>query len=78
MLTKCTVQAAKSSVKNLVHIYIYVKFLALLGAPYIYIYGISRLRVNRLYMFQALLAYHVEVLYVQQLVYFVCIMSAGS
>jgi hypothetical protein len=32
-------------VKNLVHIYIYdVKFLALLGAPYIY--DISRLRVK--------------------------------
>jgi hypothetical protein len=31
--------------KNLVHIYIYdIKFLALLGAPYIY--DISRLRVN--------------------------------
>jgi hypothetical protein len=42
---KYTVQEAKSSVKNLVHIYIHdVKFLALLGAPYIY--DISRLRVN--------------------------------
>jgi hypothetical protein len=47
ILTKCTVQAAKSPVKNLVHIYIYiydVKFLTLLGAPYIY--DISRLRVK--------------------------------
>jgi hypothetical protein len=47
ILTKCTVQEAKSPVKNLVHIYIYiyyVKFLALLGAPYIY--DISRLRVK--------------------------------
>jgi hypothetical protein len=46
ILTKCTVQEAKSPVKNLVHIYIYiydVKFLALLEAPYIY--DISRLRV---------------------------------
>jgi hypothetical protein len=33
ILTKCTVQEAKSSVKNLVHIY---KFLPLLAAPYIY------------------------------------------
>jgi hypothetical protein len=42
---KCTVEEAKSPVKNLVHIYIYdVKFLALLGAPYIY--DISRLRVK--------------------------------
>jgi hypothetical protein len=48
ILTKCTVQEAKSPVKILVHIYIYVKFLALLGVPYIhiYIYDISRLRVN--------------------------------
>jgi hypothetical protein len=37
------VQEGKSPVKNLVHIYD-VKFLALLGAPYIYV--ISRLRVN--------------------------------
>jgi hypothetical protein len=45
ILTKCTVQEAKSTVKNFVHIYIYdVKFLALLGAPYIY--DISRLRVK--------------------------------
>jgi hypothetical protein len=47
ILTKCTVQEAKSLVKYLVHIYIYiydVKFLALLGASYIY--DISRLRVN--------------------------------
>jgi hypothetical protein len=51
ILTKCTVQEAKSPVQNLVHIYIYiyiyiydVKFLALLGAPYIY--DIVRLRVN--------------------------------
>jgi hypothetical protein len=35
ILTKCTVQEAKSLAKYLVHIYIYiyVKFLALLGAP---------------------------------------------
>jgi hypothetical protein len=42
------VQEAKSPVKKS-HPYIYdVKFLALLGAPhiYIYIYGISRLRVK--------------------------------
>jgi hypothetical protein len=47
---KCTVQEAKTPVKNLVHIYIYVKFLALLEAPYryIYIYDISRLRVKML------------------------------
>jgi hypothetical protein len=46
ILTKCTVQEAKSPVKNLVHIYIYiyVKFLALLGAPHIC--DISRLRVK--------------------------------
>jgi hypothetical protein len=44
ILTKCTVQEAKFPGKNLVHIYIYdVKFLALLGAPYIYD---SRLRVK--------------------------------
>jgi hypothetical protein len=57
ILTKCTVQEAKSPAKNLVHIYIYIyiydfKFLALLGAPYIYIYiyiyDISRLRVKGL------------------------------
>jgi hypothetical protein len=42
---KCTVQEAKSPVKNLVHIYIYdIKFLTLLGAPYIC--DISSLRVN--------------------------------
>jgi hypothetical protein len=42
---KCTVQEAKSPVKNLVHIHIYdIKFLALLGATYIY--DISRLRVK--------------------------------
>jgi hypothetical protein len=39
------VQEVKSPVKNLVHIYICVKFLTLLGAPYIYIYNICRLRV---------------------------------
>jgi hypothetical protein len=54
ILTKCTLQEVKSPVKNLIHIYIYiiyiyiyiynVKFLALLGAPYIY--DISMLRVN--------------------------------
>jgi hypothetical protein len=46
ILKKCTVQEAKSPVKNLIHIYIYihVKFLALLGAPFIC--DISRLRVN--------------------------------
>jgi hypothetical protein len=45
VLMKCTVQEVKSPVKYLVHIYIYdVKFLALLGAPYIY--DISRLRVK--------------------------------
>jgi hypothetical protein len=38
ILIKCTVQEVNSPVKNLVHIYIYVKFLALLGAIYIYIY----------------------------------------
>jgi hypothetical protein len=43
ILTKCTVQEAKSPVK-ISSIYIYVKFLALLGAPYIC--DISRLRVK--------------------------------
>jgi hypothetical protein len=44
ILTKCTVQEAKSPVK-ISSIYTYdVKFLALLGAPFIY--DISRLRVN--------------------------------
>jgi hypothetical protein len=50
ILKKCTVQEANSQVKNLVYIYIYdVKFLALLGAPYIYY--ISRLRVNEVLSF---------------------------
>jgi hypothetical protein len=44
VLTKCTVQEAKSPVKILVHIYYDVKFLALLGVPYIY--HIIRLRAN--------------------------------
>jgi hypothetical protein len=46
IVMKCTVQEAKSPVKYLDHIYIYygVKFLALLGAPYIY--DISRLTVD--------------------------------
>jgi hypothetical protein len=44
ILKKCTVQEAKSPVENLIHIYIYIKFLALLGAPFIY--DISRLRVK--------------------------------
>jgi hypothetical protein len=55
ILTKCTVQEANSQVKNLVYIYIYthnVKFLALLGAPYIY--DISRLRVKGGYTLVAL------------------------
>jgi hypothetical protein len=47
ILTKCTVQEAKFSVKSLVHIYD-VKFLALLGDPYIY--DISRLRVKCTYL----------------------------
>jgi hypothetical protein len=41
---KGTVQEVKSPEKYFVHIYIYVKFLALLGAPYIC--DISRLRVK--------------------------------
>jgi hypothetical protein len=45
ILTKCTVQEAKSPIKSIVYIYIHdVKFIALLGAPYIY--DISRLRVE--------------------------------
>jgi hypothetical protein len=41
-----------------INIYIYdVKFLALLGAPYIYIYDISRLRVKFLYMKKDLYSY---------------------
>jgi hypothetical protein len=43
ILTKCTVQEVKSPVKKS-RPYIYVKFLALLGAPHIY--DISRLKVN--------------------------------
>jgi hypothetical protein len=43
------VQEEKSLVKNLVYIYIHdVKFLALLGAPYVY--DINRLRVNLTYL----------------------------
>jgi hypothetical protein len=47
ILTKCTVQEAKSPVKkSRIYIYIYyVNFQALLGAPYIY--DISKLRVKR-------------------------------
>jgi hypothetical protein len=44
VLTKCTVQEAKSPVKKS-RPYIYVKFLALLGAPHIC--DISRLRVKK-------------------------------
>jgi hypothetical protein len=45
ILTKCAGQEAKFPVKNLVHLYVYdVKFLALLGAPYIC--DISRLKVK--------------------------------
>jgi hypothetical protein len=50
MLSKFTVQEANFTVKNLVHILVRihdVKFLALLGAPYIYY--ISRLRVYLIY-----------------------------
>jgi hypothetical protein len=49
ILTKCTVQEAKSPVKiSSIYIYIYdIKFLTLLGAPYIY--DISRLRVNGIF-----------------------------
>jgi hypothetical protein len=46
ILKKCTVQEAKSTVK-ISYIYTYVKFLALLGAPFIC--DISRLRVNTCY-----------------------------
>jgi hypothetical protein len=57
VLTKCTVQKTKSPVKYLIRTY--VKFLALLGAPYIriyiyeyiYIYDISRLRVKLFHFF---------------------------
>jgi hypothetical protein len=38
----------------------------------------SLLRINSLYMFRALFAHHQEALYIQQLVYFVRIMSAGN
>jgi hypothetical protein len=33
--------------------------------------------INSLYMFRAPIAHHQEALYVQHLVYFVCVMSAG-
>jgi hypothetical protein len=52
-INEIQVQEVNSPVKNLVHIYIYivcvcvcVKLLALLGAPCVYIYEISRLRVK--------------------------------
>jgi hypothetical protein len=45
ILMKCTVQEAKYPVKNLVHLYD-VKFLPLLGAPYIY--DTSRLSVKKI------------------------------
>jgi hypothetical protein len=54
ILKKFTVQEAKSQYKSHPYIYIYVKFLALLGTPYIYIYmcvcvcDISRLSVKEL------------------------------
>jgi hypothetical protein len=51
ILTKCTVQEAISPVKKS-RPYIYdVKYLALLGAPYIYI---SRLRVNPAFFYVGL------------------------
>jgi hypothetical protein len=45
--TKCTVLEAKFLAKNLAYIYIYVKFLALLGAPYMH--DIRRLRVKNVW-----------------------------
>jgi hypothetical protein len=49
ILTKCTVQEAKSPVKNLVHIYTLNFWLY--QELHIYIYDISRLRVNMYFYF---------------------------